>query len=582
MLRKVATTGVDLETVYDQTLRRIKEQKRDRSRLGMEVLMWVSHAERPLRIDELSHALAVEMGATELDPENVPPQDTVLGSCLGLAVVDKETSTVRLIHYTLQEYLSRPGVLPNAHRTLGETCLTYLNYAEVKGLSADGTLSLGSMPFLEYSSLHWGGHAKIELSDYEKSLVLELLNRYDNHISSVLLFKRIRPHWPRPLSHRPFPGLHCASYFGVAEVMTALMQMEGCDINQGDCIGFTPLMWAAWQGHQEAVVLLLARGDIDPDRHDNHDQTPLCGASFNGHEGVVGLLLARGDVDPNKPNNSGETPLLFASSNGHEEVVRLLLARDDVNPNKPNNSGETPLLCASSNGHEGVVRLLLALGDADPDRPDILDQTPLWRASFHGHEGVVKLLLAQDDVNPDKSDYAGDTPLLWACSSRHEEVVRLLLARDDVNPNKENNRGDTPLLRTSSCGNERVVRLLLARDDIDPNKPGKGGNTPLLCLSRNGWKGAVRLLLARDDVNPNKPNNHGETPLDIATRRRHWPIVALLQPRITPVCHGLSTEPQTQVYLNPPLCPHLHTSLPRLPDNTYSTPAIRNYRSLSL
>ena len=97
MLQKVATTGVDLNNVYDQTLRRIKEQGGGRSRLGMEVLMWVSHAERPLRIDELSHALAIKIEATDLDLENVRPQDTVLRSCLGLAMIDKETSTVRLI-----------------------------------------------------------------------------------------------------------------------------------------------------------------------------------------------------------------------------------------------------------------------------------------------------------------------------------------------------------------------------------------------------------------------------------------------------------------------------------------------------
>ena len=59
MLQRVSMTGVDLNSVYDQTLGRIKDQKGDRSRLGMEVLMWVSHAERPLRIDELCHALAV-------------------------------------------------------------------------------------------------------------------------------------------------------------------------------------------------------------------------------------------------------------------------------------------------------------------------------------------------------------------------------------------------------------------------------------------------------------------------------------------------------------------------------------------
>ena len=58
MLRNVATAGVGLDSVYGQTLQRIREQRGDRSRLGMEVLMWVSHAERPLRIDELCHALA--------------------------------------------------------------------------------------------------------------------------------------------------------------------------------------------------------------------------------------------------------------------------------------------------------------------------------------------------------------------------------------------------------------------------------------------------------------------------------------------------------------------------------------------
>ena len=176
MLRKVATTGVDLDNVYDQTLKRIREQKGDRSRLGIQVLMWVSHAKRPLRIDELCHALAVEPRSTDLDPENIPPQDTVLGSCLGLAVVNAETSIVRLIHYTLQEYLSLPSVFPDAHRTLGETCLTYLNYGEVKGLPVDSILNLGGAHFLEYASVYWGEHVRVELSDHAKSLALELLD----------------------------------------------------------------------------------------------------------------------------------------------------------------------------------------------------------------------------------------------------------------------------------------------------------------------------------------------------------------------------------------------------------------------
>ena len=123
MLQKVATIGVDLDSVYTQTLQRIKEQKGGRPRLGMEVLMWISHAERPLTIDELRHALAVEIGATDLNPENICPQDMILRSCLGLVVVDKGTSTVRLIHYTLQEYLCPHNVPPPSHPTLALTCL---------------------------------------------------------------------------------------------------------------------------------------------------------------------------------------------------------------------------------------------------------------------------------------------------------------------------------------------------------------------------------------------------------------------------------------------------------------------------
>ena len=358
MLWKIAATSVDLDSVYSPTLERIREQKGDRSRLGMEVLMWVSHAERPLRIDELCHALAVEMGATDLDLENVRLQDTVLGSCLGLAVVDSETSTVRLIHYTLQEYLSSPGVLPDAHRTLARTCLTYLNYDQVKGLPADDVSNLGDMPFLEYSSLYWGCHSKMGHSDLAKSLALNLLKRYDSHISTTLLLNQIKSHHSSPVARHPFTTLHCASYFGVAEVLEALIEMEGCDINQRDCMGYTPLMWAARRGREAAVRLLLIQREVNPDKLDNDGRTPLWPASLNGHGSVVRLLLGRDDVNPDKPDNYGRTLLWWASASGKKEVVETLLTRRDVNPDTPDIIGRTPLLIASINGHREIVALL--------------------------------------------------------------------------------------------------------------------------------------------------------------------------------------------------------------------------------
>jgi len=434
MLQKVATTGVDLDSVYAHTLQRIREQKGGRSRLGMEVLMWVSHAERPLGIDELCHALAVDMESTDLDPENIPPRDTVLGSCLGLAVIDKETSVVRLIHYTLQEYLSRPGILPGAHKTLAQTCLVYLNYKKITDLPAYDVSILGDMPFLEYSSLYWGSHAGVELSDRAKSLALELLNRVGNHISATLLVQRMGNHHDCFLPYHQWPSLHYASYFGIVEVVAALIERKGCDINQSDCMGLTALVWAARQGNEGVVRLLLSRNNVNPDRPDEDGQTPLLWASFYGREGAVKLLLARNDVNPDRPDNHGQAPLQLASENGHEGVVKLLLARNDVNPDKPDSYGRAPLWWASFYGHEGVVKLLLARNEVNPDEPDNYGWAPLWSASKNGHEGVVKLLLARNDVNHDRPGHRGRTPLWWASYRGHEGVVALLLARNDINP----------------------------------------------------------------------------------------------------------------------------------------------------
>ena len=531
MLRKVATTGVGLDTVYAQTLQRIMEQKGDRSRLGMEVLMWVSHAERPLLIDELCHALAVDLESTGLDPENIRPQDTVLGSCLGLAVVDAETSTVRLIHYTLQEYLSRHGIFPDAHKTLGLTCLVYLNYEQIKGLPANGVSTLEDMPFLAHSSLHWGRHAKLELSDSAKSLALELLNRAGNHISVTLLFEQIGNFHSCSRPHHLWPSLHCASYFGIVEVMASLIQKEGCGINLSDCMDCTPLMWAAGQGNEGVVKTLLARNDINPDKPDKDGETPLLRASFQGHEGVVKLLLARNDVNPDKQNSKGQTPLWRASCYGHEGVVKLLLAQNNVNPDQPSKDGRTPLRTASWNGYEGVVKLLLARNDVNPDKPDNEGSTPLLSASGTGHEGVVKLLLARNNVNPNKLTNSGLTPLLAASWNGHEGVVKLLLARNDLNPDKPNNEGQTPRLFASQNGHEGVVKVLLARKDVDPDKASNEGGTPLWATSFNGHEGVVKLLLARNDVGPDKPSNDGRTPLRAASYNGHEGVVKLLLAR---------------------------------------------------
>jgi len=265
------TDGLGLRGVYGETLSRIRGQGEQEWRLGMAALMWISHSERPLKVDELCHALGVEIGSADFDIDNVPSIETVLGCCQGLVAVDKEASTIRLIHLTLQEYLrAHPELFDQPHAIMTETCLSYLNSHQVKALSTSPSPDLQSTPFLEYSSLYWGRHARRYLSDSAKELALKLFEDYTNHVSTEILLKKWDPRYFSFLCVKPFlfNGLHCASFFGIAEIVTFLVEVECYDINQTDHAGNTPLVWAAFNGHEGVVKLLLGRDYLDPDKPD--------------------------------------------------------------------------------------------------------------------------------------------------------------------------------------------------------------------------------------------------------------------------------------------------------------------------
>jgi len=394
------TDGSELGDVYGATIARIRAQDGDKSRLGMAALMWISHAERLLWADELCHALAVELGSTDFNTRNLPSMSTLVNCCRGLIAVDKEASTVRLIHFTLQEYLStHPDIFSRPHSTMAEICLTYLSSQQVKALSTCPSPYTQNTPFLEYCSVYWGVHAKRELSGCSKSLVLELLKGNYGQISTELLLARVEGLDLQDFSTCfPFSGLHCASFFGITEVVAGLIEMRCYDIDGGDFSGCTPLAWAAHNGHAGVVKTLLEWEEVNPDMPGNKCRTPLSYAALQGREGVVKILLEREEVNPDKPDDYGQTPLSYAAWEGHERVVKMLLEREEVNPDKSDDDDRTPLLYASWEGHAGVVRILLAREEVNPDKLDINGQTPLSFATKNGHERVVVLLRARNAV----------------------------------------------------------------------------------------------------------------------------------------------------------------------------------------
>ena len=248
------TKGNHLGDAYATTLDRMKTQKGARSRLGMEALMWVSNSERPLHTSELCHALGVKIGSADLDLENVPEIRTILGCSLGLITADTSSSTVRLVHLTLQEYLSsNPSLFASPHSMIAEVCLTYLNFRCVRELPPTLSSSLATVPLVEYASHYWGQHIRGEKTEGVSALALQLLVGFEKHISSRLLwthnygdiYRTVPPNWN---SAKGFTGLHGAASFGIVEFVAALLERKDWNINARDIIGQTALVGAAIGG----------------------------------------------------------------------------------------------------------------------------------------------------------------------------------------------------------------------------------------------------------------------------------------------------------------------------------------------
>ena len=554
--------GQDVEDVYTATFKRIKGQENARSRLGMEAIMWVAYSERPLQPDELCQALGVEVGSKDLNKDNAPKIRTIMNCALGLVTVDSSSSTVRLVHFTLQEYiLANPTLFQSPHSMIAEVCLTYLNFAYIRGLSSTLSAPPPTTPFLEYASCHWGAHARREISESAIPLALKLLDGFDAHVSCKLLL--LKEGWGyqyfdtgggRPIR---FTGLHGGAFLGVLEIIVSSFDIRRWDLNATDLRGRTALAWAVWNGYDRDVKILLEQEGVIPDTADNEGETPLSSASGHGHSEIVKMLLERGDVNPNAIDNEGNTPLSSAVICECRDVVEILSGRNNVSLNAAGRRGRTPLAWAAWFGDVVFMEILLGQKDVDPDAADKSGRTPLSLAAGRGGEEAMKLLLKRKDVNTDKVDEGGRTPLSWAVVGWVDEednygniegrsnlvgdidafrsertiAVKMLLERNDVNPDKADKGGRTPLSWAASYGYEEIVEILLERNDVNPDTQDERGRTPFSWAVIYGHEKVVGALLDRNNANPDTVDLSGRTPLSWAAERGFESIAEMLLQR---------------------------------------------------
>ncbi|PCG88143.1 Hypothetical protein PENO1_111920 [Penicillium occitanis (nom. inval.)] len=287
---------LNLGEAFTGTMTRIQQQPVALSERAAKIIAWIHLAERPLTIDELLCSLAIQDSDT----------------CFSPRVIDQETSTVRLVHYSFQQHLLQQNEIFNLkkaqwHSKIACTCLTFLKFPPF--MAGEVTeQSHTTVTILSYAATQWGHH--LRRSEELQGAALEfgkeyLLANCTNHSVSLRLLYEVmyQSYWAQPDDVLP---AHIATFFGLRKIMLHLSS-KWLNLDMEDVHGRTPLSWAAEYGH-EAVVKMLIEKLAAVDSVDRDGRTPLSWAVENGREAVVKMLIEKGAAVDSVDTN-GQTPL---------------------------------------------------------------------------------------------------------------------------------------------------------------------------------------------------------------------------------------------------------------------------------
>lgn len=277
-------------------MERIEGLVKDQHDLAKQTLSWITCAMRPLTTSELQHALAVEEGRADFREDNISDVEDIVSVCAGLVTVDEESGTIRLVHYTTQEYFERTQTqwFPDAESDITNICVTYLSFS-VFGTGfcetdAEFEERLDFNPLYDYAAHNWGKHA-CKVQKCNQGVIEFLQNAKKMEASSQVLLvdsKTLRYANYSQGAPRDVTGLHLAAYFGIHTAVSRLLQLLQ-DADLDDSYVRTPLSWAAENGHKDVMQLLLEKG-ANIETKDKEGWMPLLYAAVKGYETIAKLL----------------------------------------------------------------------------------------------------------------------------------------------------------------------------------------------------------------------------------------------------------------------------------------------------
>lgn len=262
-------------------------------------------------------------------------------------------------------------------------------------------------------------------------------------------------------------ALHLAAFTGKNTVVQLFSRYK--DMLDTKAVHFTPLMWAACEGHDDVCFTLLEAG-ADPLVLDNKERSAYVIAKKTKHYSTAEFLdytqkiwiskkalEAKRSEDASHANSKGQNALHLAAKNGTAEDITKLLSSTNSLLESTDAKGLTPLLTAARAGNDKACALFLA-AKANFKAKSKDEKNVLHFGAISGNPEVVKLF-AKHRKMIEAKDAHGLTPLIWAAFKGHLAVCKLLLEAG-ASPSATDTYGRTALQIAEEAGKASVVELL--------------------------------------------------------------------------------------------------------------------------
>jgi ankyrin repeat protein len=501
------------DALYSKTIERI--QKQPTQDLAKRVLSLVVWARRPLTIQELQHALAINDGTVHLDEQSITEVEDIVSVCEGLIRLNHKDSILQLAHYTTQQFFEKNREIwfPDPECYILGICLELLSSSvfETGFCQTDKEFEkrLDSFPLYDYAARTWGAHAcRTSAMNDAVSEFLKDRPKLEAMAQCLMAYRRYSQEVPRLMT-----GLHVTAVFGLKTGVDVLID-AGWDPDARNTYGRSPLSFAVEHGH-EAIVQAFLHREVEPDSRDKNGRTPFSYACQGGFQTIAEALVGHG-ANTQLRDDFGRSPISYAVQYGHTAIVKDLIRRGDTQVDRATDYGITPLGWAAIGGNLTMAKVLVDNG-VNVDPCDSAGMTPAIRAAKGGHGDVLHYLV-EKGANVNAADKEGRTMLSHAAAGGHDKVTQLLLSMGQVEADRPCHCGRSPLSYAAELGHQTVVKKFLSSSEVRPDIEDADGWTPLFWAVDSGWDAIVAVLLNNDRVDANHKDRFGQTALSIAAR----------------------------------------------------------------